>query len=153
MQIPARSSGFNGLAKLLSLVMSLVISACAYLPATPDSARPQLDFIAQMTAASPADRETQWQALRTDNSNSGSAELRLGLMQSIPEHSGYDPVAARRRLKTFLTHKPSPDLAAVARMRIEEIDSNNTCRDELSALRKRMALMIEIERRQSTERR
>lgn len=132
--------------------MILPMSACAYLPVTSDSARPQLDFIAQMTAASPAAREDQWQALHTSNDSSNSTELRLGLMQSIPDHSGYDPAAAKRRLKTFLTHRPSPDLAAVARMRIEEIDSSNTCHDDLSALRKRMTQMVEIERRQSTER-
>lgn len=106
-----------------------------------------------MMAASPADREAQWQALRTDSSDSDAVELRLGLMQSIPDHSGYDPVSARRRLKAFLTHKPSPDLAAVARMRIGEIDSGSNCHDELASLRKRMTQMVEIERRQSTERR
>lgn len=134
-------------------MMLLSLSACAYLPATADSARPQLDFIADMSSASPATREAQWQTLRAGNENSDSAELRLALMQSIPDHSGYDPVSARRRLKTFLAHRPSPDLASVARMRIEEIDSNNSCHDELAALRKRMSMMVEIERRQSTEHR
>lgn len=128
-------------------------SACAYMPATSDSARPQLDFIAQMMSASPADREEQWQALRSDGSDTDSVELRLALMQSIPDHSGYDPVSARRRLKTFIAHKPSPDLAAVARMRIGELDSSNNCHDELASMRKRMSQMVEIERRQSTERR
>lgn len=153
MPTQARVSYCSGLARALSLGIALSTSACAYLPATADSARPQLDFIAQMMSASPAEREVQWQALRTDNSDSDSIELRLGLMQSIPDHSGYDPAAARRRLKTFLSHKPSPDLAAVARMRMGEIDSGNSCHDELSALRKRMTMMVDIERRQSTERR
>ena len=131
--------------------MILSINACAYLPATAGSARPQLDFIAQMTAASPAAREAQWQSMRADNSADDSAELRIALMQSIPDHSGYDPVAARRRLKAFLLRKPSQDLAAVARMRVEEIDSGNACHEELSAMRKRMSMMVDIERRQSTQ--
>ena len=129
------------------------MNACAYLPATPDSARPQIDFIAKMTSATPAAREAQWQNLRTDNDSSDSAALRFALMQSIPDHSGYDPVSARRRLKAFLDHQPNADLAAVARMRSEQIDSGNSCHDEVSALRKRMALMVEIERRQTTEHR
>ncbi len=133
--------------------MALSFSGCAYMPTNSGSARQQLDFMAQAMAANPAAREAQWQAMRNDNSSAESSELHIALMQSIPDHTGYDPVAARRRLKAFLSRNPSPDLAAVARVRIAELDASTSCHDEVSDLRKRMSMMVEIERRQSSEKR
>lgn len=151
----ARASASDGLARSLSAALLVALSqvGCAYLPSTAGSARQQLDFMAQAMAASPAAREAQWQAMRNSNGGTESWELRTALMQSIPDHSGYDPAAARRRLKNFLAHDPSPDLAAVARVRIADLDAVNACHEEVADLRRRVTQVVEIERRQGQERR
>lgn len=102
-------------------------------------------------AATPAARESLWQSVRTPN-NSDRTELRAALLQSIPDHSGYDPVIARKRLKNFIAQSPSADLVAVARVRLAELDASASCRDEVSSLRRRMTLVVDIERRQDQQR-
>jgi hypothetical protein len=131
--------------------LALGLSGCAILPAVPGSAREQLEFESSAMAATPSAREALWQSLR-NGGNSDRNELRAALLQSIPDHSGYDPVAARKRLKTFISQSSSPELSSVARVRIAELDASAGCRDDVSALRKRMTQVVDIERRQDQPR-
>lgn len=133
-------------------ILALGLSGCAILPAVPGSAREQLEFMSNAMAATPGAREALWQSLRSSGGNSERTELHAALLQSIPDHSGYDPVAARKRLKTFLAQNPSPELASVARMRLADLDATASCRDEVLALRKRMTQVVDIERRQDQQR-
>ncbi|MGH8462183.1 MAG: hypothetical protein ACRESS_11285 [Stenotrophobium sp.] len=130
--------------------LALCMAGCAMLPAAPDSAREQLDFMARAMSASPSAREAMWQSARAGGT-SERAELRAALLQSIPDHSGYDPGAAQRRLKAFLARNPSPGLAAVARVRIAELADSDNCREEAADLRRRMTMMVDIERRQDQQ--
>ncbi|MGH8505779.1 MAG: hypothetical protein ACRETM_07425 [Stenotrophobium sp.] len=130
--------------------LALSTSGCAMLPAAPDSARAQLDFMSQAMSASPSAREAMWQAARTGGT-SARAELRVALLQSIPDHSGYDPGAAQRRLKALLARHPSAGLAAVARTRIAELAESDSCRKEVADMQRRMTMMVDIERRQDQQ--
>lgn len=132
---------------MLVSAIALGLGGCASLPPMPNSAREQLDFMAQVLSATPAAREATWQQLRSA-ANTERNELRIGLMQSVPGHSGYDPVAAQRRLHGFVSRTTSPELASVARVRLAEIAAASSCREEVLDLRRRMTMMVDIEKRQ-----
>jgi len=73
-------------------------------------------------------------------------QLRLALLQSVPDHSGYDPGAAQRNLRNLLAQEPPSDLAAVARVRLDALRSTNQCVGENQELRRRLAEVVNIER-------
>ncbi len=95
--------------------------------------------------ARPERREALWRATRNSDGSQDN-ELRIALMQSLPDHSGYDPAAARRRLQNLLAHEPQADVAGIARLRLAELKTADACSDEQTLLRQRLAKMVEIER-------
>lgn len=145
-----RVSSWNGRARSLSLMLALVIAGCAHLPGIRPDAREHLEFLAQAMNASLAVREAMWQNARLDQGGA-AADLRKALMQSVPDHSGYDPVAAEHGLQALLAQAPSPDVTAVAQVRLAELKAadkaTEACRAETAALKDRLSKVVDIERK------
>ncbi|HWY26199.1 MAG TPA: hypothetical protein VNX47_14840 [Nevskia sp.] len=104
-----------------------------------------LDFLDRAVSSAPAAREAMWRETASAG-HSQDTQLRLALLQSVPDHSGSDPAAAQRNLRNLLAQSPPQDLAAVARIRLDELRSSNQCVGETQELRRRLAEVVNIER-------
>ncbi len=104
-----------------------------------------LEFLDRALIGSPATREAMWRQTQAAE-HSQDTQLRLALLQSVPDHSGYDPAAAQRNLRGLLAQEPTSDLAAVARVRLDALRSANQCVGENQELRRRLAEVVNIER-------
>ncbi|MGH8444063.1 MAG: hypothetical protein ACREVL_02295 [Solimonas sp.] len=100
-----------------------------------------LEFYAA-ASASPARRETLWRGVRDARDADGG--LKLALLQSLPGHSGYDPVQARRRLLAIA--RGDGDDGALARVRLAELNAAAECRAETQAMQQRLNKIVDIER-------
>jgi len=89
-------------------------------------------------------REALWRANRNSD-GSEDDELRAALLQSLPDHSGYDPNNARKRFMALLMRKPRDDIADLARLGLAELQTREDARSEASRLRDRVDKLIEIE--------
>ncbi|HUS23338.1 MAG TPA: hypothetical protein VM369_00170 [Candidatus Binatia bacterium] len=128
--------------------LALLLAGCANLgglPAGADGARQHLEFYARAMSAEAADREQMWRDVSAAAPGEDAA-LRRALMQGVPGHSGYDPYASMAALEGVLERKPSADVTAVARARLFELRDDNTCRDQVAALKRRLADLVNIER-------
>jgi hypothetical protein len=106
-----------------------------------------VDFLAQALEADGRAREQLWRDYG-GAAGSDDAQLRAALLQSLPDHSGYDPVAARARLDALAVKQPgSTDVASVARLRLAQLSDDNDCRREVAELKQRLARVVDIERR------
>lgn len=106
-----------------------------------------LGFLTRALDADPRGREALWRSYGHGGS-SDDALLRIALLQSVPGHAGYDPAAARVRLDALAGQNPAPvDVAAVARLRLAEMNETVECRNEATELRARLARVVDIERR------
>lgn len=106
-----------------------------------------LGFLAEALATDARGRETLWRSMEGAGS-SDDARLRVALLQSLPDHSGYDPAAARARLDALAARNPaSPEVAAIARLRLAQMGETAECRNEANELRQRLARVVDIERR------
>jgi hypothetical protein len=104
-------------------------------------------YLTQALAADAGGREALWRGLPSGD-DSPSAQLRVALLQSLPLHSGHDPAAARRRLDALASHAGAPhEVAAVARLRLAQMDEIAECRNEADELRQRLGRVVDIERR------
>jgi len=110
----------------------------------PEAENGPMQLLTQALNARPERREALWRA-NGDSDGSDEAELRVALLQTVPEHSGHDPAAARRRLGVLLAHKPRADLASLARLRLAELRATDDCSSELATMRARLAQLIDIE--------
>lgn len=128
----------------LSCVLAGLLAACAAQPAGPRAAD-ELEFLDHALSGSPAAREALWRETQAAG-RSQETQLRLALLQSVPDHSGSDPAAAQRGLRQLLAQSPPQDLAAVARVRLDELRASNQCVGETQELRRRLAQVVNIER-------
>ena len=151
MQTPEPASRWPGLVRRTAARFAAITSlaGCSMQPLQPITspyvAAGDLEFLDRALNASPGGRETMLHdiqgAERTENN-----QLRLALLQSVPDYSGYDPGAAQRGLRALLAQNPPEDIAAVARVRLSEIKSNSQCVGETQELRRRLAQVVDIER-------
>ncbi len=142
----ARASAWSGLFLLLSLAGCASMEPISWrLPIGGPGPEP-VEYLAQALAASPPQREAMWQALRSDDPGT-EQKLRVALMQSVPEHSGYNRGVAQRRLRKLLSQSLSSGQRAAASVRLHELDSATQCQVEVQDLRQRMAAVVDIERR------
>ena len=127
-------------------MLSALLGGCSAWSSRP-TAVDHLDFLTQALEADGRAREQLWR--QYDGSDgSDDAQLRAALLQSLPDHSGYDPVAARARLEALATKQPgSADVASVARLRLAQFSDDNVCRREVAELKQRLARVVDIERR------
>jgi len=130
----------------LSLAFSVLASGCAAWSKNP-TAVDHLGFLTQALEADPKAREALWR-FHAGGDGSNDAQLRTALLQSLPNHSGYDAAAARRQLDALATGKPtSPDVASVARLRLAQLGESTECHSEVTELKQRLARVVDIERR------
>lgn len=124
----------------------MLLSGCASL--WPHAREPDpLAYLTQALAADARGREALWRGVDAAD-DSAAARLRLALLQSLPHHSGHDPVAARERLDALASGASAPpDVTAVARLRLAGMDEVAECRNEASELRQRLGRVVDIERR------
>jgi len=147
MPIRALVSGWSGRVRpaALWLTLSLLASGCARWSqnlATVD----HLGFLTQALSADAKGRESLWRY--NAGGKSDDAQLRAALLQSLPNHSGYDPVAAREHLDALASKNPaSIDVASVARLRLAQMGDDAECRSEVAELQRRLARVVDIERR------
>jgi len=106
-----------------------------------------IEFLAQALQSDPHGRDAMWRDL-VGQDNSDDAELRAALLQSVPGHAGYDVAEARARLDALAAKNPaSLEVASVARLRLSQLNEGSQCRDEVAALKQRLARVVDIERR------
>lgn len=105
----------------------------------------QVAFLTAALAAKPERREALWRSVKRGDGSDG-AELQAALVQSLPEHSGFDPITARRRLQLLAAREPADDITAVARLRLAEMKIDTACSDEQAQLRLRLNRVVDIER-------
>ena len=145
-------SSWPGLARraALSCAMAGLLGGCATQPFTGSRATDDLEFLDRALSSGSATREAMWHETAAGGRGTQEAQLRLALLQSVPDHSGSDPAAAQRGLRALLAQSPPPDLAAVARVRLDELrdelKANNQCVGENQQLRRRLAQVVNIER-------
>lgn len=148
MPSPEPASSWPGRARRMALsgILAGVLGGCATLPPSgPARSTDELEFLDRALSGGPSTREALWR--ETLGAGRGQeAQLRLALLQSVPEHSGSDPVAAQRNLRALLAQSPPQDLAAVARVRLDELKAANQCVGETQELRRRLAQVVNIER-------
>lgn len=152
MQHPERASSCPGHARMTwrsglpGLAAALLLAGCAGVrPMTNTRAIDQLEFLARADEATPAAREALWKEAQA-GSRDADNRLRIALLQSLPEHSGYDPVAAQRGLRALLAQDPADEISALARVRLTELREDGQCASENQGLRKRLAQVVDIER-------
>lgn len=125
----------------------MLLAGCAALFPRQYAAADHLDFLVQALAADARGREVLWHAVSAAEPTD-DAQLRVALLQSVPDHSGYDPAAARARLDALASRRPaSRDVAMVARLRLAELGETAECRSEATELRQRLSRVVDIERR------
>jgi hypothetical protein len=150
MPILEHASSWPGLARLAALscvTLTGLLGGCASQPLFDRSrSTDELEFLDRALSGGPATREAMWRDTVAGGHASQEAQLRLALLESVPEHSGSDPAAAQRALRGLLAQSPPQDIAAVARLRLDELKSNNQCVGETQELRRRLAQVVNIER-------
>ena len=154
MPIRERCSGWCGRARLPAawlLALSALLGGTLLGGCSAWSSRPtavdHLEFLTQALEADGHARARMWR-LAEGGDGSDDAQLRAALLQSLPDHGGYDPAAARERLDA-LAVKPSgsTDVASVARLRLAQMDESSDLRREVAELKQRLARVVDIERR------
>jgi hypothetical protein len=131
----------------LSCVLAGTLGGCATQPPYGGGrSTDELEFLDRALSGSPSMREALWHETLAGGARGQEAQLRLALLQSVPEHSGFDPAAAQRNLRALLAQGPPQDLAAVARVRLDELKAASQCVGETQALRRRLAQVVNIER-------
>jgi len=146
MRALARVSAWSGLLLLLSLGGCASMEASSWrLPIGGPGPEP-VEFLAEAMKADPQAREAMWQALRGEDAGT-EHRLRSALLQSLPEHSGYNRVAAQRNLRKLLAGSLNSGQRAAASVRLHELESATACQVEVQSLRQRMAAVVEIERK------
>lgn len=109
-----------------------------------------MEFLTIALSADASGRETLFRSASTAG-KSDDSELRLALLRSVPGHSGYDPVAARSQLNSLASRAGvTPEIAAVARLRLAQGDQEAAQAAEIAQLKQRLARVVEIEKRQGS---
>jgi hypothetical protein len=106
-----------------------------------------LDFLVRAMEADGRAREQLWRDYGAA-AGSDDVQLRAALLQSLPDHGGYDADKARARLDALAVKQPvSVDVASVARLRLAQMHENADLRREVTELKQRLARVVDIERR------
>ena len=158
MRIPARGSSSCG--RVRSPVRSVVVSAlllggCAMAPVHVHRGHDAAEHMELLTRALTADtsrREQMWQSVQQEEPGP-RATLHRALLRTVTGHSGYDLVAAEIELQGVLAQSPPPDVAPVARARLEDLRASSACRQEVETLKRRLSKVADIEKRLDQERR
>lgn len=128
--------------RLCALVMLLSSAGCATLPDYWPGGGGALDFWAAAVAADENGRDAMWQRARDEN-----RPWQQALLQSLPSYRRYDAQAARRALKQTLSTHPSGDIAALARVRLADLEDRQACYVQTQELQRRLDEVIAIERK------
>ncbi len=115
-----------------------------------DDSPDYLEYLTRAMTAEGGTRESMWRAAQNAG-RSQSAALRRALMQSVPGHSGYDPMTAETSLQSLLNDQPAADITAVAKLRLAELKTEGRataeCRQEVGQLKARLSQVVDIERK------
>lgn len=123
----------------------LLGSACAPLQPqtrTPPASHGALRFWVAAVEGDASKREALWRETRQSRSGWGAA-----MLQSLPDSEHYDPDQAEKGLRAALKRGLPEDEAALARLRLSELEHARRCRDEVAGLRARMSQIVNIETR------
>lgn len=130
------------------LAFSVALGGCVLLPGTQSySVRDHIDFLSEAIDADGRARENLWRQ-NSGGDGSDDALLRAALLQSLPNHGGYDLAAARQKLDALASKAPvSLAVASVARLRLSQLGEVAECRTEVQDLKRRLSQVVDIERR------
>ena len=148
MQDPEPVSSWHGRARLAAFSFGVAAALCgctAMRPVSNTRAVDDLEFLGRAMDGGGATREAMWKETGAAVHTQDTA-LRLALLQSIPDHSGYDPAAAQHNLRALLAQNPPESIAALARVRLNDLRSSNQCVGETQELRRRLSQVVDIER-------
>src|ERR1700739_1456608 len=101
MPILEHASSWPGLARLAALscvAVAGLLGGCATQPFGKSRSTDELEFLDRALSGGPAAREAMWRDTVSSSRNQ-ETQLRLALLQSVPDHSGSDPAAAQRALR------------------------------------------------------
>jgi len=160
MRTRVRGSSLSGpvrsrLSALAGAGLLLALAGCAGAPLRVErgpGAAGHLDYLTRALAAEPAQREQIWQAAQQEGGGD-QALLHRALLRGVAGHSGYDPAVAETELQALLAENPDNEIAAVARMRLEDLRVANACRRDVENLKRRLSKVADIEKRLDQERR
>ena len=111
-----------------------------------------LELLMRALAADASQRESMWQGVQREEPGQ-RATLHRALLRTVPGHTGYDLAAAEIELQGLLAQSPAPDVAPVARARLEDLRAAGACRHEVETLKKRLSKVADIEKRLDQDRR
>lgn len=123
----------------------LLSSACAplQLQSQPEpKTRDALRFWVSAVEGDAVRREALWREARQSRSGWNTA-----MLQSLPDSARYDPDSAEKGLRAALKRGLPEDEAALARLRLVDLEGTRQCRDEVAQLRSRMSQIVNIETR------
>ena len=127
------------------VLLAMALQGCAAWPLAGPDASDHLDYYAAVINMSPAGRERAWKEAQAAD-RSDAADLRQALLRSVPGHAGSDPDLAASELEDLLVRQPADEIGAVARARLLELQNAGECREEVTALKRRLADVVNIER-------
>ncbi len=120
-------------------------AGCASGPLLRASPVDELEFLGRAENGDPSEYAALWkETLAAPRSQERS--LRIALLQSIPGHTGYDPADAQRKLRSLIAQNPPAGMAAVVRMRLDELNSREQCLAQTRELQHRLTEVVDIER-------
>lgn len=148
MQIPARDSCSSGSVRKAILLSACVwLGGCAQFPLQPSPPPPgastALTFWAEAVEADPARRASMLRDARR-----WKADWQVAMLSSLPGSGGEDSADAQRALRAVLRNDLPPDQAALARLRLHEVEQATACMSNVAELRGRLNQIIDIERHQ-----
>lgn len=124
----------------------LGLGACAQLAQLPGVGSSDnhgaLAFWDRAVQAGNSERNQMWRDAQTPD-----RAWQIALLQSLPEYTRYDPVAARAGLKKALAQSDWDDVAAIARLRLADLKSDRVCEERVAEFERRLNEVIAIEKR------
>lgn len=138
---------------MLQLSLAGAVCGCALQPPAASDTQDDVQFLDRAIEAGPHTREAMWRAAQANADRGPDGVLRLALLQSLPDHPGYDPAAAQRSLRALIAQGTPDNVVLVARWRLAELRNGMQCQGanqdlqtENQELKRRLSRVVEIER-------
>lgn len=128
--------------------LALTTAGCANLPPELGGPQPPAEMLVETLGADQRQLEAQL-ASASQEPPSPASDLRVALLQSVPGYNGSNRSAAEIRLNALAQNAP-PEIAAVAKARLNELRRGAECQSEVRVLKDRVEKLVDIERKSNT---
>ena len=126
---------------------TLALTGCQSLPVClgdplPGISSAALNYWMKVETADPATRERLWTEAQRSRE-----QWKIGLLQSVATSPYYDAEAARKRLRSAVERASSAEIAAVAKLRLRQLDAELRYEARLGSLQRQLDEVVAIEQR------